>query len=89
MLKGAVRDGDPLSPLLFVLAADFLQTVINDAMHKWVLQVPIRSLTCDTFPTPQYVDDVHIVMHACQTQLAQLQNLLGIFSVVSGLKVNY
>lgn len=35
--KRGVRQGDPISSLLFVLAADFLQTILNDDMHKDLL----------------------------------------------------
>ena len=39
--KKGVRQGDPVSPLLFVIAVDLLQTVINDMFIRGVLYLPI------------------------------------------------
>jgi hypothetical protein len=39
--KRGVRQGDLLSPLLFVLAADFLQTLLNKAKDQNLLRLPI------------------------------------------------
>jgi hypothetical protein len=39
--KCGVRQGDPFSPLLFVLAADLLQSIINKARQQNLLQLPL------------------------------------------------
>jgi len=37
----SIRQGDPLSPLLFVLAVDLLQSILNKARQLGVLNLPI------------------------------------------------
>lgn len=49
-----VRQGDPLSPLLFVLAADVLQYVINKAWQRGVLKHPLGDNFQGDFPIVQY-----------------------------------
>jgi retron-type reverse transcriptase len=40
--KRGVRQGDLLSPLLFVLAVDLLQSIVNGALHKGILSLPCQ-----------------------------------------------
>ena len=87
--KRGVRQGDPLSPLLFVFAADFLQTLVNKAKQQGVLQLPIPSFSDDNFPIVQYVDDTLIIMEGCNEQLKALKEILNVFTLATGLKVNF
>lgn len=74
--KRGVRQGDPLSPLLFVLAADLLQSVVNKATQHGLFEVPLPLRYTDDFPILQYVDDTLIVMQACSKQLWTLKAVL-------------
>jgi hypothetical protein len=86
--KRGVRQGDPLSPLLFVLAAELLQLVINRAYHDGILQEPLPKNHCD-FPIVQYVDDTLLIMQADAAQLQSLKEILQLFADSTGLRVNY
>lgn len=44
-----VRQGDPMSPLLFVLAAHLLQSVVNDMCSKGIISLPIPT-QCQNYP---------------------------------------
>jgi hypothetical protein len=73
--KRGVRQGDPLSPLIFVLAAEWLQILVNRAASQGLLI--------------QYADDTVLVMQADARQLYFLKGLLNSFSNSTGLKVNF
>jgi hypothetical protein len=62
-----------LSPLLFVLAADLLQSVINSALQREILTLP-QAQRCGTeFPIVQYADDTLMFLEACPKQLMALK----------------
>ena len=54
--KCGVKQGDPISPLLFVIAADLLQTLINDLLQQGLISRPLPTHDPD-FPVVQYADN--------------------------------
>jgi hypothetical protein len=87
--KRGVRQGDPLSPLLFVLAVDFLQTVVNKAWQLGVLKHPLSDDFGGDFPIVQYADDTLLILPADALTLFKFKGILRSFSDSSGLKVNF
>ena len=65
LCRRGVRQGDPLSPLLFELGSEILQFDINDLKDKGLLKLPIDFGEAD-FPVVQYVDDTLLVMKQIQ-----------------------
>ena len=76
-------------PLLFVLAADLLQSILNKAQALGLLTAPFQSVACPDFPIARYADDTLIVLKADTRQLICLKALLNTFADATGLKVNY
>ena len=79
MCKKGVRQGDPMSPLLFAIAADFLQTLVNQLLVEGLIQLPIPCHDKD-FPIVQYADDTLIILPADKSQLLQFKKMLLLFS---------
>jgi hypothetical protein len=87
--RRGVRQGDPLSPLLFVLAADLLQSIINKAKDCGILNLPILHSCGADFPIIQYANDTILILEACLRQLFFLKAMLNSFAESIGLHVNY
>jgi hypothetical protein len=86
--RRGVRQGDPLSPLPFVLVADLLQSMINKVGTQGLLNLPIPNRAGNDFPIVQYADDTLLLMEACLRQLL-VKEILSSFASATGLKVNY
>ena len=87
--RRGVRQGDPLSPLIFVLAADLLQSAINKAFRENFLSAPIPQNFGMDYPVIQYADDTILVMPACPQQLTIMKDILNTYAASTGLQINY
>ena len=77
-----------MSLLLFVLAADLLQIIVNRAASMNLLKAPIPQRE-EQLTITQYADDTLLIMQAEAQQLFFLKALLNSFADSTGLKVNY
>jgi hypothetical protein len=57
-----VRQGDPLSPILFAIAADLIRYAINHEFQQGILAPPFPQNDDLPFWVVQYADDTIIVM---------------------------
>ena len=87
--KRGVRQGDPLSPQLYVIASELLQYMVNKAWNEDELRLPLDHSFGLDFPIIQYADDTLIILPACPTQRMNIKNILSTFSMITGLKVNF
>jgi Reverse transcriptase (RNA-dependent DNA polymerase) len=81
--RKGLRQGDPLSLMLFILAAETLQTLISNIQND-LLQTP----RCKT-EILQFADDTIIFTSAHSTNLTAIMGVLRNFVRLSGLHLNH
>ena len=81
-----LRQGDPLSPLLFVLAIDLLQCLLHLATEAGILSRVTKARL--RLRTSLYADDAIIFIKPDKGELESLAALLHLFGEATGLRTN-
>jgi hypothetical protein len=85
-----VRQGDPISPLLFNAAVDVLAEILEKAKISGHISGVVGHLIPGGGITHlQYADDTMIMVEGSELDLINLKFLLLCFEAMSGLKINF
>ena len=83
LLKRGCRQGDPISPYIFILCVDVLGMMIRKS--KDIKGIKINNME---FKLSQYADDTQMFLDGSETSLKQALVILQKFYQMSGLNVN-
>jgi hypothetical protein len=86
-----IRQGDPLSPLLFVLVMEALSKLVNASVEQGLLNgftVGARVFSELVVSHSLFADDTLIFCEASSEQILYVRLILLCFEAVSGLRVN-
>ncbi|XP_058076346.1 uncharacterized mitochondrial protein AtMg01250-like [Magnolia sinica] len=84
-----LRQGDPLSPYLFLIVAEALSQMLKKGQEQGIL----RGISVPGLAAPlthiQFADDTLIFSEATEEKIEHLLIAIRCFEVVSGLRINF
>ena len=87
-MKG-LRQGDPLSPILFNIVVDMLAILINRAKDEGQVSGVVPHLVDGGLSILEYADDTILFMYHDIEKATNMKMLLCAFEQLSGLKINF
>jgi hypothetical protein len=84
-----VRQGDPLSPILFNFAADCLTKMVENAQEKKLFTGLISHIMPNGVAILQYADDTIVFLKHDVEGARNLKLLLYMYEMMAGLKINF
>jgi hypothetical protein len=87
--KKGLRQGNPLSPMLFNIVADMLAIIIERAKADCLIEGVVPHLVDGGLSILQYADDTILFMEHDLEKATNLKLILSAFEKLSGLKINF
>ncbi|XP_057808482.1 uncharacterized protein LOC131022959 [Salvia miltiorrhiza] len=88
-LERGLRQGDPLSPFLFLIVAEGLNLLVERAIHKGCLEPVSIGREEVRISHLQYADDTMFVVTEKRDNAWAIKCILKLFELLSGLSVNF
>lgn len=82
-LNRGCRQGDPISPYIFILCAEILGQMIRKSDNLHGIEIQGKE-----FRLSQYADDTQIFLNGTENSLQEALSILNTFYEMSGLKIN-
>ena len=82
-----IRQGDPISPFIFVLAMDYLSRLLLHLKKRNAIKGALLNNICSICHL-LFADDILIFVEDDDVYIKNLQNALSLFKLASGLKIN-
>ncbi|GKU91337.1 hypothetical protein SLEP1_g5224 [Rubroshorea leprosula] len=88
-ISKGLRQGDPLSPFLFLIIAEGLNGIINYAVEHNLFKGVAVGKGSLMITHLQFADDTILFEEATEENMKALKGIMRTFELVSGLKINY
>lgn len=88
-LERGIRQGDPLSPFLFLIAAEGLSLLVKRAVDEGEMQAAVIGRNKIPISHIQYADDTMFIVEGTFDNAVAIRYLLINFELASGLSVNF
>lgn len=84
-----VKQGDPLSPILFILTSEALSSMLIHKFGTGLLSPYATSLSCPTITHLAFADDIIIFANGGLPTLKGISKTLDIYQTASGQRINF
>ncbi|CAL5398010.1 unnamed protein product [Camellia sinensis] len=84
-----LRQGDPLSPLLFNIVAEVLNILLLRALQRGLIKGAVVGANDVRITHLQFADDTILFCEADWGEIVAIKRILRCFEILSGLKINY